>query len=72
MAKVRTEGLSVQDVATLLDVHECTVWRWIHSDHIEAVRSGPRLWRIPASEIGRLRAMHSSKHKLAQPSTSSY
>lgn len=53
---VKSEGLSVQAVAILLDVHENTVYNWIHTDVITAIRIGPRLFRIPRSEISRLRS----------------
>jgi excisionase family DNA binding protein len=53
---LKPEGLSVQMVAMLLDVHENTVYNWIKDDIIIAVRVGPRLLRIPRSEISRLRS----------------
>jgi excisionase family DNA binding protein len=55
-SSVRPEGLSVQMVAMLLDVHENTVYNWIKDDIIVAVRVGRRLLRIPRSEISRLRS----------------
>lgn len=57
MAKVRCEALSVQHAAVLLDVHENTIRNWMRVGEIVAVRMpGKRLWRIPVSEIQRIRA----------------
>lgn len=53
---VKPEAISVQSAAILLDVHENTVYAWIRSGVLTAVRTGPRLLRIPRSEISRLRS----------------
>lgn len=52
---MKPEAISVQTAALLLDVHENTIYAWIRSGVIVAVRTGPRLLRIPRSEISRLR-----------------
>lgn len=73
MSTSKPEGLSVQMVAMLLDVHENTVYNWIKDDIILAVRVGPRLLRIPRSEISRLRSSAASPTidtNRPQPSTS--
>jgi excisionase family DNA binding protein len=49
------EAISVQLAAQLLMVHELTIRRWIKSGVLSASRVGPKLIRIPRSEIGRLR-----------------
>lgn len=53
---VRPEALSVQDAAVILNVHENTIRNWIREDILVAIRIGPRLLRIPRSEIARLRS----------------
>jgi excisionase family DNA binding protein len=53
--QVRPEAISVQTAAALLDVHENTIYNWIKAGVLVAVRTGPRLVRIPRSEISRLR-----------------
>ena len=50
------EAISVSLAAHLLDVHENTIYNWIRSGSLIAVRVGPRLVRIPRSEIARLRS----------------
>lgn len=52
---IRPEAISVQTAAVLLDVHENTIYNWIRAGIIIGVRTGPRLVRIPRSEIARLR-----------------
>ena len=52
---IKPEAISVQVAAQVLDVHEETIYRWIRAGFIEAVKTGPRLLRIPRSEIARLR-----------------
>jgi excisionase family DNA binding protein len=47
--------LSVQHAALLLDVHVNTIYNWIQAEVLIAVHVGPRLLRIPRSEIARLR-----------------
>lgn len=50
------EAISLQRAARLLDVHEDTLKRWCKRGKIELIRVGPRLLRVPRSEIARLRA----------------
>jgi len=54
----------VQHAAVILDVHVNTIYNWIESGVVLAVHIGPRLLRIPRSEIARLRA-----HAVAPNST---
>lgn len=49
------EALSLQEAARLLSVHEDTLKNWHKRGWIELIRVGPRLWRVPYSEISRLR-----------------
>lgn len=65
-ADVRPEAISVQTAAVLLDVHENTIFNWIRMGFIVAVRVGPRLVRIPRSEISRLRATGTIGHNSTQ------
>lgn len=53
--KVHQEGFSMKEVGTILGVHPKTVRRWCREGTLEAIRTGPRLIRIPLSEIQRLR-----------------
>lgn len=55
-APVRPEALSIQAAAVLLSVSEKTIRRRIKDGDIEAVRVGPRLWRIPKDVIAKLRS----------------
>lgn len=55
MSTIKPEGLSIQTVAALLDVHENTVRNWIKGGFIKAIRTGPHLIRIPRDEVSRLR-----------------
>lgn len=54
--ELKPEWISIQRAAILLEVHENTVYNWIRTGEIVAIRCGPRLIRIPRSEIVRLRA----------------
>jgi len=49
-----TEFLTVQDVASILQVNEVTVRRWLKSGKLEGVRAGSRLWRIHRSQLDEL------------------
>ena len=49
------EYLTVRQVAERLQVHENTVLRWLQEGVLKAQRYG-RLWRIPASELDKVRA----------------
>jgi putative resolvase len=49
------EAVSIRRAAALLGVHEDTVRRWVKAGLVEASRIGPKLLRIPRSEIARLR-----------------
>ncbi len=40
-----------------LQVERCTVYRWIKAGKLRAVKVGTKLWRVPASEIVRLRSI---------------
>lgn len=53
--QVKPEALSIQDVAVILGVHENTVRNWIAEGILVAVRVGPKLLRVPRSELTRLR-----------------
>lgn len=66
MTAIKAEAISVQTAAVLLDVHENTVHNWIRAGIIIAVRTGPRLLRIPRSEIARLRVDGTIRHSTAQ------
>lgn len=52
---VAPEAISIQKTAELLDVSPMTIHRWIARGFIRAYRVGPRLVRIPRSEIVRMR-----------------
>ncbi len=41
------EMLSIQEVADRLNVNYVTVFRWVKSGEVEAVRIGRKIWRIP-------------------------
>jgi excisionase family DNA binding protein len=49
--------LSVQRVASELDVHPKTVSNWLRAGTLEGVRAG-RLWRIPRSALERFLHRH--------------
>lgn len=48
-------GYKVNEAAAALGVHPITVYRWLTDGIIKGVRVGPKLWRIPQSEIDRMR-----------------
>ena len=45
---------SIKQAAAALEVHTNTVYRWVKGGAIKSVRVGPKLIRIPASEITQL------------------
>lgn len=51
------EGLKIKLVAQLLSVSERTVHRWIRHGYLVAHKVGPRLVRVPRSELIRMRAV---------------
>lgn len=55
MTNQTREAISLQRAAYLLDVHEDTLRRWWKAGRIVIVRIGPKLLRVPKSEIVRLR-----------------
>ncbi len=52
---VPKEAISLQEAARLLSVHEDTLKNWYRRGLIQLVKMGPRLWRVPKSEVSRLR-----------------
>jgi len=50
----RPSWLSIREAAERLDVSERTIRNWISSSYVRAERVGPRLIRIPASELDRV------------------
>jgi excisionase family DNA binding protein len=57
----RPEAISLQCAARILSVSESTVRRWIRGGYLEAVRTGPRLLRIPKDELARFRASRAAR-----------
>jgi excisionase family DNA binding protein len=57
------EALSLQEAARLLSVHEDTLLNWFRRDPpvIRLIKVGPRLWRVPRSEILRLRKQNKAE-----------
>lgn len=51
----KPEAISIQRAAIILDVHENTIYNWIRSGYLKAIKIGPRIVRIPRSELSRLR-----------------
>jgi len=49
------EAISLQEAARILSLSESTIRRLIRHGQLEAIRLGPRLLRIPRSELARLR-----------------
>lgn len=47
-------GLAPKEFAKVTGRGEATVYRWIKSGYINAVRVGPRLLMIPAGEVERI------------------
>lgn len=45
---------SIKEFAAILGLNESTVYEAIKRGDVRAVRIGPKLWRIPTSEIDRL------------------
>lgn len=45
------ELLTVKEAAGIVKVNETTIRRWIKEDKLKAKRLGPKLLRIPASEL---------------------
>lgn len=42
------EMMTIQEVATLLNVTYHTVFKWIQNGELHAVRVGPKVWRVPS------------------------
>ena len=61
MAGVGHEALSLQDAARLLSVHEDTLKNWHKRGWIKLIRIGPRLLRVPRSEIARLKKQNKAE-----------
>lgn len=54
MAEIQ-KHYGVREAAKLLDISERTLWNWIKSERIQAVKVvGTKIIRIPASELARL------------------
>ena len=51
--EVRPDLLTPAEVAELLRVSKRTVLRWVETGELRAFRFGPRLLRIPRSEVER-------------------
>jgi excisionase family DNA binding protein len=51
----QNKSYKVHEAAKLLGVHEITVYRWLREGTLKGIRLGPKLWRIPAAELQRLR-----------------
>jgi len=62
MTNQTREAISLQRAAFLLDVHEDTLRRWWKSGRLVIVRIGPKLLRVPKSEIARLRVERGEFH----------
>jgi excisionase family DNA binding protein len=45
------EFLSIRHIAELLDVNPSTVWRWVRTGQLPAVRCGPRLHRVHRTDF---------------------
>lgn len=43
-----------KETAKLLGVHYITVYRWLNDGTLRGIRLGPKLWRVPRSEIERM------------------
>lgn len=52
-AKAVEVHLSVPEVRKRLGVHKMTVYRWISTGLLPAVRLGPRMLRIPESALSK-------------------
>lgn len=54
MAEIQ-KHYGVREAAKLLDISERTLWNWIKSKRIQAVKvAGTKIIRIPSSELARL------------------
>lgn len=60
--EMKPEWISVQRAAVLLEVHENTIYSWIHSGHLIGIRCGPKVIRIPRTEIARMRIAGTIRH----------
>ena len=49
-----TKHLTTKEVARELGVSQSTVVRWVRCGHLRAVQMGPRIIRVPCSEVERL------------------
>lgn len=47
-------GYSPKEFARLANIGEATIYRWIKSGEVKALRLGPRLLLIPMGEVERL------------------
>lgn len=52
---VKPEAFGIRQTAVILHVSEASVRNWIRSGKVKAFRVGPKLWRVPRSELARIR-----------------
>lgn len=53
------KDLTVQEVAEHLRVDQQTVWRWLKKGNLQGYKlPGKGFWRIPSSEMERLKGRH--------------
>ena len=64
--ETKPEAISVQRAAVLMDVHENTIYNWLRRGFIVGIRTGPRLIRIPRSELARIRLECVVSHNSSQ------
>lgn len=57
MSDKQTKPYTVKETADALGVSALTVYRWLYSGDIRGVKAGPKLWRIPQSEVERMTAL---------------
>lgn len=65
--KTHEPTYTVAEAAELLNVQRVTVYRWIENGTCKSLRIGPKLLRIPASEIERLQSTPAQPKLIAEP-----
>lgn len=61
--KANAEYVSVGQAATILNVHPNTVWAWVRSGELPAIRLGERIVRIYQTDLELFKQDYQPRHR---------